>query len=554
MHGELQLPHLGNRKTVPYDQLYVDPPLEPQDVGFGQRSLPELLAMTQRLVVLGNPGAGKSTMATKLAYDVASEKCGFGSELVPFLVLLRNHATGFSSGGRTLIDYLKSSAADPHNIEPPPDAVEYLVTVGRAVVILDGLDELIDADLRRRVVKLVEGFASAYPMVTILVTARVVGYDDAPFGSRQFSHARVSDFDEERVVQYVQKWFALDEQSPSGQRQRLTESFLRESSSVPDLRRNPLLLSLLCGMYSSEGYIPQNMVEAYEHCALLLFRSWDNIRGIKGSPEFHTRIRGAVQYLAFEQLGGASNFGSNGVMTRRRVVASIATYLTAKHFEHDDAIHTAEEFLDFCTGRAWILSDVDVIHGEPAYGFTHRTFLEYFAAEYIVRTRGSFGELHSFLRDRIPGGRFHVVGQIVLQLFDRKTDDGADELIRMLVDHIPSGQPSDADVLAFACRALSHVMLSPLTVQIIVRKAILLEDRAPASRAGSAVGSVGRGGVTRTLLESAMDSVIRDRMPANARHIDSAVKAVLSEFDTSDGLPAYIARHIAHKDHVLEQA
>ncbi|MGC4887213.1 NACHT domain-containing protein [Micromonospora sp. DT227] len=547
LHGELQLPHLGNRKTVPYDQLYVDPPLEPQEAGVAGRPLLELLASSRRLIVLGNPGAGKSTMAAKLAFDTAADSSGIGSELVPFLVVLRNHMNRLSSGGRTLIDYLKICAADPHNLVPPADSIEYLVTVGRAVVILDGLDELIEAELRRRVVKLIEGFASAYPLAIILVTARSVGYDDAPFNSRQFSHARVCDFDDERVTQYVQRWFALDEHTPEAERRRLTESFLRESSSVPDLRRNPLLLSLLCGMYSSEGYIPQNMVEAYEHCALLLFRYWDNLRGIKGSSEFHARLRGAVQYLAFEQLGGASNFGSSSAIPRRRVVASIATYLTAKHFDHDEAVKTAEEFLDFCTGRAWILSDVDTINGQPAYGFTHRTFLEYFAAEYIVRTRGSLSELHSFLRDRISGGRFHVVGQIVLQLFDRVTDDGADELIRLLIGRMPSGEAGEAALVAFACRALSHVMLSPHTMKMIIRAAILIDVRERLARSGHRSSPALGAGASYGLLQSAISSVILDGMPANARHITSAIETVLAESDTSSGLAAFIVQELSRR-------
>jgi hypothetical protein len=545
LHGELQLPHLGSRKTVPYDQLYVDPPLKMQDMNDATSSLPEMLVAAGRLVALGNPGAGKSTMATKLAYDTAAGDAWGEKERVPFLVVLRNHTTGFSSGGRTLIEYLKNTAADPYNIEPPPDAVEYLVSVGRAVVILDGLDELIEADLRRRVVNLIEGFVSAYPMAPVLVTARSVGYDDAPFNARKFAHAHVLDFDDGRVAQYVRRWFALDDQTPRTQQRALVENFLRESSAVPDLRRSPLLLSLLCGMYSSEGYIPHNMVEAYERCALLLFRHWDHLRGIKGSAEFHARIRGAVQYLAFEQLGGASNFGSSSAMPRRRVVASIATYLTAKHFDHDEAMKTAEEFLDFCTGRAWILSDVDSINGQPVYGFTHRTFLEYFAAEYIVRTRHNLSELHAVLRDRISGGRFHVVGQIVLQLYDRMTDDGADELMRMLIGKIPSGDSDEPALVTFACRSLSHVMLSPLTIQMIVRAALLVDADPRYVSRETRVDPTEGAGTTRGLLESAMTSAIHEGMPANSRHIRSAIESVLAEFDTTKGLPSHIVRELA---------
>ncbi|WP_408631027.1 NACHT domain-containing protein [Micromonospora inositola] len=82
-----------------------------------------------RNVLLGAPGAGKSTMAQKIALDVASADQE-GSALVPFLVVLRNFTAEFQQVGRTLDEFLEMQCADPYGLKPPNDAVPYLLQNG----------------------------------------------------------------------------------------------------------------------------------------------------------------------------------------------------------------------------------------------------------------------------------------------------------------------------------------------------------------------------------------------------------------------------------------
>lgn len=449
LHNSIRLPHIGVSRAVRYDRLYVQPGIESPD----QVRL-RLGAPGDRTVILGDPGAGKSTFAAKFAHDIAAD----GSGRVPFLLVLRELTDTFGEGGHELLHYLEMVCQAPYNVKPPPDAVDYLLRTGRAVVVLDGLDEVVQTDLRRRVVMLVEGFAHLYPLVPVLVTARRVGYEEAPLSSDQFTTAHIREFTEKQVKTYVRQWFLLDEATSPVERKRLTDSFIEDSEQIVELRSNPLLLALLCAMYSSDRYLPRNLAQVYERCALMLFEQWDAKRGVPLPLKFHGRLRGAVQHLAWKMFTAPE---SGKAQSRTRIVNTLTRYLEDKLDDPDESMATAEQFLTFCTGRAWILTDVGATDTEPQFGFTHRTFLEYFAAEHLVRTHRTASDLWTALRPNIS--QWEVVAQIALQLYDRNVEDGADELLSEALAH---------DGLDFAARSLHHVHPNTRTIRAITEQAL----------------------------------------------------------------------------------
>jgi len=100
------------------------------------------------------------------------------------------------------------------------------------------------------------------------------------------------------VHDYVTKWFAADTELTEHQRVDKVQAFLKESSAVPDLRTNPLMLALMCNIYRGENYIPRNRPDVYEKCAVMLFEKWDKSRGINVPLPFEAHVRPAMMYLA----------------------------------------------------------------------------------------------------------------------------------------------------------------------------------------------------------------------------------------------------------------
>ena len=134
-------------------------------------------------MLLGDPGGGKTTASKVLANFFASDH---EAPKVPFLVTLRDYAAKHPPE-RSVAGHIETVLETLYQSRAPDGLVQRLLLTGRAVVIFDGLDELLDPSRRRDVSDLIEQFCSAYPLTQVLVTSRLVGYDRARLDDAQFA-------------------------------------------------------------------------------------------------------------------------------------------------------------------------------------------------------------------------------------------------------------------------------------------------------------------------------------------------------------------------------
>jgi hypothetical protein len=148
-----------------------------------------------RMVLLGDPGSGKSTAARWLALTLATGERSSAVPLsgwLPLLVQLREYAT---SGSETVLDYLEAAhAADDLGL-PRPIVERWMLDDGRVLLILDGLDEIADPVARDMAARQITALAVRYPRIGIVVTARPVSHNRSIFHSAGFSHWVLQDFD-----------------------------------------------------------------------------------------------------------------------------------------------------------------------------------------------------------------------------------------------------------------------------------------------------------------------------------------------------------------------
>ena len=140
------------------------------------------MAKAYRAVVLGDPGAGKSTLAQKLAYDCSAPPVDDDEEfqVVPFIVPLRTYEEHKRTEHSSVVEFIYSYINENLQIHPPAGCVEFLLLTGRALVVFDGLDELLDLSRRKDMVAAVESFAARYSTSIVIATSRQVGYLEAP--------------------------------------------------------------------------------------------------------------------------------------------------------------------------------------------------------------------------------------------------------------------------------------------------------------------------------------------------------------------------------------
>jgi hypothetical protein len=480
-HGVIEPPDFDRRRRVPIRDIYVEPTIVDnvrQGSEMSSRSSFDIFdagttfdifheRAIDRTVLLGNPGGGKTTASQVILYRHATNEDG----PVPFLVTLRNFAAN-DPPKWSILEYINDRLSTFYQCAPPTGLIERLLLGSGALIILDGLDELVDVSRRTEVSSIIEQFCVEYPLSRVLVTSRVVGYDEARLDEKQFSVYRIEGFDNDQVQQYTRKWFSLEPDMSTTDAEAMAGGLVAECSDIADLRSNPLMLALICILYRGERSIPRKRTDVYEKCAELLFRKWDAHRRIYVELKARHLIEPALRYLAYWLL---TNNNSYAAVTRHELIAETATYFQGRGFDEVyDASSAAEEFVDFCRGRAWVFSDVgSTATGEQLYTFTHRTFLEYFAACYLASINELPEKLAQAIAPRAARGEWDMVAQLAVQIKDRSTERGAERIFNTLIgDRRRRSHHHRLNILAFLARCLGGVQPRSSIVASLTREIV----------------------------------------------------------------------------------
>jgi predicted NACHT family NTPase len=223
------------------------------------------------VVVLGDPGGGKSTLCQHLCHDLArqavaslqTESTHLTAQLqkFPLRVILRAYEKARTLEPQlSIYDFIRRDlknhvTAEDHEID---DALKYLLSSGSAVLAFDGLDEILATAQRREFVDLVNSFCNQFPLCPVMVTSRLVGYDDAPLPAH-FDELILEKFDDNEVLSYVKKFMKVvgghDEKEADN---RANNFYKQTTSNAADLRRNPLMLGLMAWLFNMRGDVPSN--------------------------------------------------------------------------------------------------------------------------------------------------------------------------------------------------------------------------------------------------------------------------------------------------------
>lgn len=417
MTSELTLEHTPDSSTHDFDALFVDREFS---TSRGKKTAKDLRFETipQRLVLTGEPGGGKTTFTS---YLVRRLSVGDTTALCPIVVKARKHYHR-----ELLLDAVMDSVIECIQERPSSQTMQDLLASGNCFIIFDGIDEIGELAERRAFVKRIASFAGQYPLVSILVTSRTLGYSQSPLSEKLFERLELAPFDDTHVRDYVTRWTRLKG------REDLLEPILIELKSVEDLKNNPLMLSLICTLYRASGHIPKNRRQVYDKCAELLFQQWDASRGIDHLDDMKNYGSPLMRDIA-------SLFASPSIkdgVQERQFLDILRMHFENKHglFE-EPARSRANAFLGYCTGRAWLLTKTSSPDSDGSrYIFTHQTFLEYFLADSIAkasspnRARLIVEKILSFYEEN----QSSIMPELILQCANESEESlGAQILLRL---------------------------------------------------------------------------------------------------------------------------
>lgn len=197
--------HTEVEHAADFANLYVARTFDDPDTG-EQFQADDLAAAGRgfRIVLLGNPGAGKSTFVRHISWSLAQE-----TEALPSQASLILKCREYANQGwdQSIVEFM----ADRLHIEGVLGVdlaqVADSLTLGQVVVIFDGLDEVTDIQQRIELVTRMNTFCKTFPLTSVLVTSREVGYSRAVLPRSLFSHYTLKEFSTGQVEEYVDRWF-----------------------------------------------------------------------------------------------------------------------------------------------------------------------------------------------------------------------------------------------------------------------------------------------------------------------------------------------------------
>jgi len=357
-------------------------------------SMADILA-EERVVILGDPGMGKSTLLRYAAYAVANGDASLVGEAplhrVPIVVRIASFArTRQEEPDISLVEY----ARDRLEKDFAPLLTQRLDD-DRCLLLLDGLDEVTDPHQRGQVVGEIEKLIARYPQNKYVVTSRIVGYEQARLDA-QFGHFTLAPLRPETITKFVTSWYEAIERGAGAdlkpgeaeaQARELTEA-IEGHPGIQRLATNPLLLTIIAMVNRRGRKLPNRRVELYEIACETLIENWPLHRpGVKLDAEQITTILAPIAYHIFATQEG-QYISKRDLMPRLTSAIREESDITKK-----EARETTKAWLDTVSSHSGIFLErgYDEL-GHPVYGFLHLTFLEYLTACHLA-VRWVEGEL-----------------------------------------------------------------------------------------------------------------------------------------------------------------
>jgi formylglycine-generating enzyme required for sulfatase activity len=467
----------------------------------------DLLYENDGLIILGDPGAGKTTFLKYLALKLArgeGEDLGLG-EHFPVLVPLSAYATVLAEEDVRLDEFIADHFCE-RVADLPIDAIlEGALEKGRALVLLDGLDEVREPSLRHTVVDRVVDFYTFHRRAgnKFALTSRIMGYREVRPTAEGLVECTLVDFGEEEIEAFVDRWTEAIERAARGETEFAAEEAQRERAELLDaigrnpgvrgLAANPLLLTILALMKRQDVKLPERRVQLYDKYVETLLSSWNLARGLGRPPTRDLDVVQTVRILAPLALWMHEQSLGAGLVKREDLKRKLAGILAAQGDR--DPEQSVEQFLEDVRDYAGILLE----RGAGQYGFIHLTFEEYLSAVGLARLgQGKTEPLVEVLAKRVgdPAWREVVLLTIGYLGIVQQWEEAASDVVGRLLDQRP-GEPGDTAVLmADAVIDASLAGVTPACKEKVVH--VLVETmrdggvKAPVrASAGSAVARLG---------------------------------------------------------------
>jgi predicted NACHT family NTPase len=247
----------------------------------GEELLPK--SESHKVVLLGAPGSGKSTLLSYFAINQISLQ-----GLLPIIIRIRDMER--SGDQHSILDYLRIFAENTLAVRHlPPGFFEHWLEDGRVLILLDGLDEVVDDARRNTIAEKIGLFLTQFTSNRAIITSRPAGYRRDFFKTDLFHHFELQPFDEKKIETFIDSWYTSRIRDPeeAERRKENLKKALSDNKQISRLAQNPLLLTIIALIHRYQAVLPKHRYKLYEKAVETLLISWDANKEISRDQVFH---------------------------------------------------------------------------------------------------------------------------------------------------------------------------------------------------------------------------------------------------------------------------
>ncbi len=268
------------------------------------------LSLGSRLVMVGDPACGKSTLLQWISHHYESAFVTDGqvdgpsdndslpnNSWIPVLVLCRDLAS--HSFPTQLEDLLRIHLRLRHFSEPVIAQLitqfDQLLEQGEAMLLIDGLDEIPNSEQRLEFCKLLTLVANRFPLAPILVTSRVVGFQAVRDElSSSFDHLLIGPLDHSAKRSFIERWAKF-----IGWDKTKADTLIHQVSHsriTAKLTDNIFLLAMIAQIRVLDEKLPNRRVDVYRRAVQLMIQ---RRRPFSGQPLSMNEVLPHMEFLAY---------------------------------------------------------------------------------------------------------------------------------------------------------------------------------------------------------------------------------------------------------------
>jgi len=380
----------------------------------------EAVGQHRKLMVLGKPGAGKSTFLKYLAMQCIEGN--FQANRIPVFITLKDFAE--IKENPDLFTYISQLVELPTS-----DALRKILQQGQMLMLLDGLDEVREEDTKR-VLRQILKFSDQFHLNQFVMTCRIAAKE---YTFERFTEVEVADFDEEQISLFAQNWFRRSDPMKA---KRFVQK-LKENEPIQELTSSPLLLTLLCLVFQEKEDFPKKRSDLYQEGIEILLETWDAKRGIE-RDELYKNLSLKKKQALLRQIALATFEQQNYFFKPELIEEIIEDFfckLSSSDFKKEDLEVDSKAVLRAIEAQHGLLIE----RAKNIYSFSHLTFQEYFVAREIV-ANSAYENLVEHLNEK----RWREVFLLTTSMMRN-----ADDLLRLIKQTIDRTLPEDEKLQEF---------------------------------------------------------------------------------------------------------